>query len=374
MKAKVLFLLLPFCFFWAFKGTAGKLLPAGKNNKKQVKAFTAYLKDSIPVAVHLLYDKKQLPDRYVSHINTLVCEDGLCQPLEIALYWDLLGNFSSYELPPGKPLTKWDHIEFNREDHRKMEEILSDKTSLLRDYEMKDLMDTTARKASVAVTDGVTGATDKSIQSAVVAGALYSTHVLWHIVNTHIAGQIQAHTEGLFTKELLEKMFASDNLHYQYYALNNLPAGNTAGYLPAVIRLIAAGKDYVPFFAIEKVPAEVWSAAAYQPELVSLLGKVDFNMQNELLNKLQSQLLSEAALQALATRLKPLQEKQQLKALEILARHQPALNQKSLLLMVPLLQHPNPELASQVRQLLRAGAEKYRRVQKKLQAQNNNPA
>src|SRR5690606_28328184 len=184
--------------------------------------------------------------------ETPVCKEGLCYLMVIDIYWDLLGNFLKYELPEEHPLTKFDHVEFSGEDHEKMCEILSNKDSFLRFYALENLIDTTVQKSSTVV-DGVSGATHKSIQNEVVGGAVYSTYVLWHIVNGPIAKKILDHTESQFTEAMLLELLRSDNYHYQYYALNRIPEADSQEYLPSIIRLISDGIAYVPYFAIEKI-------------------------------------------------------------------------------------------------------------------------
>ncbi|MEX2565976.1 MAG: hypothetical protein WD431_08545, partial [Cyclobacteriaceae bacterium] len=118
--------------------------------------------DSIPIEIQLQYDAGHQPKHYYAHVRTPVCKEGLCYLLVIDLYWDLLGNFSDYKAPEGRPLTKFDHEPFTQQDHEKMNEILSNKDSFLRFYALDNLVDTTEQKPSNEV-DGTTGATHKSI-------------------------------------------------------------------------------------------------------------------------------------------------------------------------------------------------------------------
>ena len=93
-------------------------------------AFSLMFRDSIPMNVELVFDTAGLPDHYLCHVNTPVCNDGLCRAMVLDVYWDLLGNFTRFEVPEYPPLTKWDHLEFNREDYRKLAEILKAKKSM----------------------------------------------------------------------------------------------------------------------------------------------------------------------------------------------------------------------------------------------------
>ncbi len=346
------------------------LQDSGQPMQKE-RVFEIYFKDSVLIQVDLIFGEKEQPCQYYSHVRTPVCKDGLCYLVEIDLYWDLLGNFVKYEVPPGRPLTKFDHVEFTKEDHEKLYEILADKTSFLRDYQAEDLIDPNIQKESKVEVDGVSGATSALVKSGVVSGAVYTTHTLWHIVNGEIAGQIVQHTESIFSDSMLVQMLQSDNYHYQYYALNHIPAGNEKEYLPYVIRLVSEGEEYVPYFAIEKLPQGVWESAEYQETLVKLLGEVEFEAQNELLNKLKEIQLSEGGLEAFVTNLVILRESQLPKALKIVSANQVALNHASMLDLSTLLEHQDREVADQVYQILRRQEGVGKELKKKLSEYEN---
>ena len=57
------------------------------------KAFDVQINDSTFIQIDLQYNGKSLPERYVSHVETPVCKDGLCYLMVIDIYWDVLGNF-----------------------------------------------------------------------------------------------------------------------------------------------------------------------------------------------------------------------------------------------------------------------------------------
>lgn len=280
-----------------------------------------YLEDSVQVSVDLVFAENNQPDYYQSHVETTVCKDSLCYLVEIDLFWDLLGNFKNYQLPPEAPLTKFDHEEFDAADHKKLKKILANKTSLLRDYDMKSLVDNSVKRTSTVV-DATTGATSASIKDEVVGGALYTTHRLWHIVNGEIARKILQHTEASFNDTLLLQMLRSDDYHYQYYALNKIPTEATEKYLPELMRLVASGDEYVPFFAVEKLPAYVWKDSDYQQKLIGMLGSLNFEMQNEIINRFKGVSLSTEAARQLTEFLPKLTGQQKAKVLLLLKANQ----------------------------------------------------
>lgn len=297
------------------------LAPNDSKSVRKEKAFVVFLEDSVQVAVDLIFTDNGRPDHYQSHVETPVCKDSLCYLVEIDLYWDLLGNFKNYRLPPEAPLTKFDHEEFDASDHVKLKKILANKTSLLRDYDMKSLVDNSVKRSS-AVVDATTGATSASIKDEVVGGALYTTHKLWHIVNGEAAAKILQHTQARFDDALLVQMLRSDEYHYQYYALTKIPANATDKYLPELIHLVANGDEYVPFFAVEKLPAHVWKDANYQLKLVEMIGSLNFEMQNEIINRFKGIPLSNETLGQLTNISPKLTEQQKSKVKSLLQANQ----------------------------------------------------
>ena len=293
------------------------LAVAPNDSVRKEKAFVVFMEDSVEVAVDLVFTENNRPDYYQSHVETPVCKDSLCYLVEIELYWDLLGNFKNYRLPPEAPLTKFDHEAFEAADHEKLKKILANKTSLLRDYDMKSLVDNSVKRTS-AVVDATTGATSASIKDEVVSGALYTTHRLWHIVNGEVATKILQHTQAMFDDSLLVRMLRSDEYHYQYYALTKIPAEGTDKYLPELMRLVASGDEYVPFFAVEKLPKHVWKDAEYQQELMGMIDRLNFEMQNEIINRFKGIPLSSEASRQLTSVLPKLTQQQKTKALALI--------------------------------------------------------
>src|SRR5690606_13440718 len=151
----------------------------------QVNEFTA-------VSVDLAYTPSGDPVFYSSHLETDVCSDGLCKPVSITIHWDLLGRFLSYHTDKRHRLTKFDHIELTEEDHAQLHRILSDTSSVLRDYQVEDMIDTAVHLQSRKL-DAVTGATSKTFDGATVEGALYTVYTLWHFTNGDIRKRILEH-------------------------------------------------------------------------------------------------------------------------------------------------------------------------------------
>jgi hypothetical protein len=125
----------------------------------------------------LAIDPEGRPLHYRMPLFTAICDDNTCEPLFADLFWDPLGRPLNVVPPPDRPMTKYDHVPFTEEDHLRMAEILANPGSRLREMAYADL---SAPVRQVSVVDGISGATPLAVREDVVAGAAYSTWVLWH--------------------------------------------------------------------------------------------------------------------------------------------------------------------------------------------------
>ena len=119
------------------------------------------------------FDEHSFPSGYHMKLLADVCDDKLCKILDVTLFWDELGRYVRLETPSHAPLTKLDHIEFSKDDHWKLNEILKNQSSLLSCYSYKDVSGSNEHDL-----DAVSGATPSEVQNGVVQGAAYTTWVL----------------------------------------------------------------------------------------------------------------------------------------------------------------------------------------------------
>ncbi|WP_157972154.1 hypothetical protein [Pleomorphovibrio marinus] len=320
-----------------------------KGNVKSEIAFEAKINDSTEVEIKVRRNQSGEIQDYFSPITTPVCKEGLCYQMIIEVYWDLLGNFSDYKVPDRFPLTKFDHEPFSEEDHIKLRKILSNKDSYLKFYTLENLVDPSAPIESEEV-DGISAATHPSIQQEVVSGAVYSTFVLWHIVNGSISEKSKTYTLNQIEREnLLMRFLLSDNHHYQYFALEQVVEEERNMYIPQIIRLLVEGREYVPFFAIEKLSPSDWQKEEVQTQVLQEFDLMGFEMRNEILNRLKGIRIQDDALELLASHLDRLSENQLIKVLEILSQNEGRLDKSSI---EPFLTHSHPQVADMARKII----------------------
>jgi hypothetical protein len=250
-------------------------------------AFNVTTKDSIVLKVNLAYDSAGLPDYYQCWVESPVCDDGLCKLIALDMYWDLLGNYRRFDVPDGRPLTKWDHLEFTGEDYRKLHDILGDKRSLLGSVSnIDDLFEKDTKKVSETV-DAVTGATKETVKKAVVDGAVYSSYTMWHIVHGEISNKIAASIPSMVNEDLLQKFLQSEHYPYQYYALDYLVRHDQVNdYLEELQGMLRRADAFVARTALAKMGEDVYNEKQFQVFLAGWLASAEYYTQEAIFNVL----------------------------------------------------------------------------------------
>src|SRR5690606_28759140 len=132
------------------------------------------------MSVVSLIGKDSLPYWYY-RIFTPVCLTGECRPVDIGIYWHFSGKYLGIEIYR-EPLTKTDHSEFTPMDYDRLEHILRNEWSELREYTAEELVEPVDTVDTPGTVDAVTGATRKAISEAAVKDAVYTTHTIWHLI------------------------------------------------------------------------------------------------------------------------------------------------------------------------------------------------
>lgn len=177
---------------------------------------------SVVVTVYLVHSERNKPLFYKARLQSPVCMEDLCNPIDVEIEWDLLGDFKGYNEYPDEPITKFDHKPLTLEDHEKLKNILGNKESLLQDYRIEDLVDPSDLIYSEEL-DGMTGATSKTFENDIVPGAVYTCYTLWHFVNGDLQNKLKEYSESIMNEDLLVDMIQSGKKNYLEYILKNGP-------------------------------------------------------------------------------------------------------------------------------------------------------
>lgn len=256
---------------------------------REVLRFTG-TSPAIEHLLHLLLDTKGEPLLFHAHINAPVCIDNICKPVHIKLYWNLVGDYVGYGTLDAHPLTKFDHEEFEAEDHEELHRLLQDRHSVLSTKEMSDLFDPNAtpkeriRYQGIEV-DAVTGATRKEIQETVVEGALYSCYTIWHLVHGEVASDIRHYLGQIYTPAMAQRFLHGHEQAYQYHALRQLDDDAFAREIDRVIEIFAAVKPLIRTYILKRIPASTLEDQQVTAQVFRRFPSVDINTRTLLIKK-----------------------------------------------------------------------------------------
>ena len=167
------------------------------------------IEEGKPVA-HTLYQGKGndlLKTGYFMDVDSVICEDGQCAFLTGRMHWDVIGRYRRYSLEPGKDLTKQKHHRFTKEDYAKLDRLLLNRDSLLRDHPFKTLTKP-GKPGTNKEVHGVTGATAEALKAETVPGAVHTCYTLWHWANGEAVKTIRELTAASLDTSLACRLLA----------------------------------------------------------------------------------------------------------------------------------------------------------------------
>lgn len=152
-------------------------------------------------------------------VLTPVCLTGECMLIDIGIYWDGTGDFFGLEVY-GEHLTKTDHSVFLAKDYQHLMGILKNDWSVLREYEMTNLVE--AQEGDRV--DGITGATKTEIAMETVKDAVYTTYTIWHLVHLGEKEQLIELTANRLNKNSkgILPLALNENHKYRHFILELL--------------------------------------------------------------------------------------------------------------------------------------------------------
>lgn len=242
--------------------------------------------DSLNMDLVLVADKTTGKMLYHSLLKTAICSDDLCLPIQINLFWDLMGDFDHFLVPNEHPFTKFDHQPFDQSDYKLLLNILKDTLSLIRDYAVEDFLDNNNHVHSLKV-DAVTRPTAKVFSNVTVPGALYTAYSLWHIVNGPIKYKLKETLDKTYKERNWINLFAASNIpKYQEYFLHNLADSEVELYESSILKLIYSKDNYLPHFAWKKLGTDFWNHPLKYNTILEDMAKLKPHMVLTVLNSI----------------------------------------------------------------------------------------
>jgi len=166
-------------------------------------------------------DQEGCPQEYYMDVDSVACGDVVCEVIKVRLHWDALGDYLRYELPNGGTLTKKGNNPFNAADNEKLNLILSDRSSALRNFNPASLA---APNSAGDDVDAVTKPTPLFYQNSVVKGAIYTCYTLWYWVNGDVSRKIFELTSKACTHEHLMRYVQDGSDKFFIFAVEQLGA------------------------------------------------------------------------------------------------------------------------------------------------------
>ncbi|WP_119079134.1 hypothetical protein [Chitinophaga alhagiae] len=281
---------------WMLPAMAAAAVPG-----EQIRTFEIKDSSGSTYTLKLALDNSGRPQYFFRNIFTPVCNTGECKPVYINFYWDLLGNYTRFDMPAGEVLTKTDHREFREEDYRKLQEIISRETSIFSELKMEDLVVKGTEKISDSA-DVKTGATLKTIKNEVIEGAVYTCYTLWHLAHGSAVEEMRKIMETYTSTALLHRFMQSGNHHYQYWAMEKVMDAEghvRKGFGDDVAGIISGSNIFTARFALQKA-APAYFTPARQLWLWEAYAAAPYPLQMAILKKMTGLRLGEPVMLKIA--------------------------------------------------------------------------
>lgn len=216
-KIKKITILLFFLGSVLFIGGAG--LPVSTNktigHKVLIRHPGEQNKDDLLLTLKEIKNQSGFTLGYSMKVPSVYCSEAVCKVDTVELVWDNIGRYKSFKLKAGVELEKSKGESFNKSDYERLQKILSDPFSALKDVRLKPVVD------EAHDVDAVVGATTLDDNST-VKGALWTSYTLWHFVYGN-AVNIMKEISGKSIDNVHLQSFLKDSTEsYQLFALDVL--------------------------------------------------------------------------------------------------------------------------------------------------------
>lgn len=156
-----------------------------------------------------LQDNNGLTIWYGRYFYKDICITGICRMVKLWIFWDGVGNYLGIQLDETDPLTKSDHTPFEPDDYIRLDEILGDTVSILKELEYEelvieekvelDLNDSNKKNLFELIeVDGYSSATLPSLKEYVIKDAVFTCYTLWHTVY----GETKLYIDDILSKRI----------------------------------------------------------------------------------------------------------------------------------------------------------------------------
>lgn len=220
-----------------------------------------------------------------------ICTTGICRMVRLWIFWDGTGNYLGIQLDENDPLTKSDHSPFASHDYTRLDEILADTVSILKDLSYEDLTveeEVNNDNMGLFEVDGYSSATAATLKEYVVDDAVFTCYTLWHTVY----GETKDHIDDLLQERINEqyiRYLLNGDANQQLFALGNI--NQRSDYFPEfesqILNLITSEDRNIAEKAISLITTEYLTNPGKQPHFVGLIKDARPSTKYEIIYKMQ---------------------------------------------------------------------------------------
>lgn len=225
-----------------------------------------------------------------------ICITGICRMVKLWIFWDGVGNYLGIQLDEKEPLTKSDHTPFEPQDYIRLDEILGDTVSILKELQYEDLViedgpqpniDDIPEKDLFEV-DGYSSATLPSLKEYVIKDAVFTCYTLWHTVYGETKVDIDDILKGRIDSNYLNKLLnGSEN--QKLFALEMIRQNSSFffEFNSQLLPLIASQNKNISEKALSVVTPQYLSNSENQLRFIELMDHSLPETKYEIIYKLQ---------------------------------------------------------------------------------------
>ncbi|NOX99822.1 MAG: hypothetical protein GXP30_08855 [Verrucomicrobia bacterium] len=228
------------------------------------------------------FDQHGEPTAYSMWVDSVICRDKTCEVVKVQLHWDALGHYQRFGVAYGSQLTKLDHVPFTPKDLTKLQGILKDLDSPLKEVEKEAMTAKAAPKLSTSDADdagvaAVSQPTILNLKTAVILGAGYTCYDLWHWSNGLLTEYIRDFTGKDCSDKKLRSYLESADTDSTQFALKYAKKRQLTepSFFNAVIKRSKSGSEKLITPALAYLKQAAASNQIYDDSIISLFSEAD---------------------------------------------------------------------------------------------------
>ena len=243
-----------------------------------------------------LQDKNGLTIWFGRYFYKDICITGICRMVKLWIFWDGVGNYLGMQLNEREPLTKSDHTPFEPQDYIRLDEILRDTVSILKDLQYEELVIEDTSQLSVDdksekklfEVDGYSSATLPSLKEYVVKDAVFTCYTLWHTVYGETKVFIDDILKERIDSEYIDKLLnGSEN--QKLFALEIIRRNNSFffEFESRILPLVASQNKNISEKALSVITPQYLSNSENQLRFIELMDNSLPETKYEIIYKMQ---------------------------------------------------------------------------------------